>query len=223
MLALLRGSNALMRQRQRELQRQVAERTAQLSASQDELQRTNALLEARVADRTRALAERTKALELSEARFRAWFSHAEDGVFVVGLKPDGRFVIEEANAAVGRLYGVSRAKLAGREPGEIFLPQAAARIEKRLRQAAESGPVRFETRLALKGGERILETWIVAVRDPVTGRVARLIGATRDTTERRVLEGRLAQAQKLQALGGWPAASRTTSTTSCRRLPVRRC
>jgi PAS domain S-box-containing protein len=202
LLAVLRGSTAILRRRQRELQRQVRERTAELSVSQLQLQRANAGLELRVAERTRTLAERTAALEASDARFRAWFNNAEDAVFVVKVEPDGRFVFEAVNPAVERVFGVAASLCPGRQPHEVLPEQAASVVLERYREAVRGGLIEFETRMPFKGGERLLDSWIVPLRNPATGQVDRLIGASRDMTERRALEGRLAQAEKLQALGG---------------------
>ncbi len=207
--ALMRFSTGILRRRQRELERVVRERTAELSVSQLQLRQANAGLERRVADRTQALAERTlalaertQALESSEARFRAWFNNAEDGVFVVRVERDGRFVFEAVNPAIERIFGIAADAYPGREPAEVMPASEAAGVAERYAEAAKGEPVQFESRMILRGAERLLDTRIVPVRNPVTGRVERLVGATRDMTERRALEGRLAQAQKLQALGG---------------------
>jgi len=200
--AALRGWTAILRRRQRELERQVADRTGQLSISRLQLQRANAELEERVAERTQALVERTGALEASEARFRAWFNNAEDAVFVVQVEPDGRFVYEAVNTAVERVFGIVAAAFAGRSPEAVWPPDYAGAVLARYREAAEGAPIQFESRFVATHGERLLDSWIVPLRHKVTGQVERLVSASRDITERRALEARLAQAQKLQALGG---------------------
>jgi signal transduction histidine kinase/ActR/RegA family two-component response regulator len=78
----------------------------------------------------------------------------------------------------------------------------ASELLNHYRAAAKGTPVQFETRFLSSAGERVLDTWIVPLRHPGTGAVERLVGASRDMTERHALEARLAQAQKLQALGG---------------------
>jgi PAS domain S-box-containing protein len=201
-VALLRGWTAILRRRQHELERQVADRTGELSASRLQLQHANTVLEMRVAERTEALVERTAALEASEARFRAWFNNAEDAVFVVQVEPDGHFVYEAVNAAVERIFGIAATSYRGRRPETVLPATYAAEMIDRYREATKGTPIQFETRFGSDSGDRLVDTWIVPVRDPVTGRVERLVGASRDMTERRALEGRLAQAQKLQALGG---------------------
>ncbi|HTZ71948.1 MAG TPA: two-component regulator propeller domain-containing protein, partial [Acetobacteraceae bacterium] len=200
--SLLRAWTSILRRRQRELERQVAERTGELSMSKLELQHANTALEKRVAERTQALAERTSALEVSEARFRAWFDHAEDAVFVVQVEPDGRFRYEAVNAAVERVFGVDAESCLGRTPGAVLPPGMAAAVVARFKEAAQGAPIQFEARVTTPIGNRLLDTWLVPLRNPVNGRVERLVGASRDITERHALEARLAQAQKLQALGG---------------------
>ncbi len=202
LVAVLRGWTAILRRRQRDLERQVAERTGELSISKLQLQHANAALELRVAERTQALVERTAALEASEARFRAWFNNAEDAVFIVQVEPDGSFVFEAVNAAVERVFGFAASAYPGRGPEAVFPAEYAAEILTQFRRAAKGAPIQFETRFVWRGEERLLDTWIVPLRHPVTGRVGRLVGASRDMTAQRALEARLAQAQKLQALGG---------------------
>ncbi len=196
MLALLlRGWTAMLRGRQRELERQVAERTGQLSESQLQLRRANAELEARVAERTSALAA-------TEARFRAWFDNAEDGVFVVQVAAGGHFVYEAVNTAMERIFGVPAASFAGHSPQEVFTAESARIVLGHYRAATLGEPIQFETRVTIEGMDRTLDTWIVPLRNPSNLRVERLIGAARDVTQRRALEARLAQSEKLQALGG---------------------
>ena len=60
------------------------------------------------------------------------------------------------------------------------------------------------------------ELTVTPVRDE-GGRVAHYVGIQRDVTERRRLEAQLRQAQKMEAVGRWPEASPTTSTTCSRR------
>ena len=156
----------------------------------------------RVAERTSALADRTHALESSEARFRAWFNNAEDAVFVVQVGRDHQILYEAANAAAERLFGVASTAYPGCDLASVLPPMIAKDVLARFAEAAEGEPIQFETHLLHDGMDRLLDSWIVPVRDPISGRVERLVGASRDVTERRALEARLTQSQKLQALGG---------------------
>lgn len=200
-VALLRAWTTILRKQQKELERQVADRTTDLTRSQQQLQIANEELEARVTERTHALEEQTTALAASEARFRAWFDNAEDAVFVMQVKPGRRFVFEAANQAIERISGIPARAFLDRQPEEVLPAEAAAILTERCIEATEGEPIQFEAGVKLPTGDRLLDTWIVPLRNPVTGRVERLVGALRDMTERRALEARLAQAQKLQALG----------------------
>jgi len=193
-LAALQRWTDTLRKRQKELERQVALRTNQLSESQRQLQLSNAVLETRVA-------ERTQALQDSEARFRAWFDHAEDAMFVVAVHPDGRFTYELLNAAVARIFSFDPATGCGRGPAELLPADYVPNELARYREATLGEPVHYETTYHGADGDRLIDTWLVPLRNATTGHVERLVGAARDLTERRALEARLAQSQKLQALG----------------------
>jgi len=193
-LALLQRWTEVLRRRQRALEHQVATRTAELSDSKQQLQLANADLEKRVG-------ERTAALQASEARFRAWFDNAEDAMFVVQVHQDGRFTYEALNGAVERIFGFDPAASAGLTPEQLMPRAYAANEMARYRAATLGEPVHYEATVPGPAGERLIDTWLVPLRNAETGAVERLVGAARDLTERRALEGRLAQAQKLQALG----------------------
>ena len=68
----------------------------------EELERQRARLEERVAERTRELS-------LSEARYRAYFEHFPECLFVVEVTADGRFLHEAYNPAGQRLTGLEPA------------------------------------------------------------------------------------------------------------------
>jgi PAS domain S-box-containing protein len=198
----MRGWTAILRQRQRHLERQVEQRTLELSASKRDLQHANDVLELRVTERTAALFGRTEALEASEARFQAWFNNAEDGVFALHVQNDGIFVFESVNSSLAQMTGIPADKFIGRKPEVVFSRVTAEQILANYREAAEGRHVKFETRMNTDDGVRLIHTWIAPLRNSTTGRVERLIGAARDITERCALEERLAQTHKIQVLGG---------------------
>jgi PAS domain-containing protein len=74
----------------------------------------------------------------------------------------------------------------------------------------------LEYRIRRSDGQvRWIHDRAVPVRD-ADGRVEQLAGVAADVTRRRTLEEELSQAQKMEAVGRSPAASRTTSTTCSR-------
>lgn len=140
-------------------------------------------------DRKRAEQE----LRESEARFRRLVESAPDGVMILrGLQ------VVFANPAAGRVFGVVEAEeLDGCSLGTFLVPESADRAA-RLLQGLMAGALpeeslEFET---LRG--RFLEaSWINVEYE---GQPAVLTFA-RDTTERRAIQARLLQADRLAAVG----------------------
>jgi PAS domain S-box-containing protein len=161
-----------------------------------------ALLAARGADRPiealRTSAARARAGQReAESRYRTYWDHTNEALFVVRVGADGRFVFEGLNPAHERQSGLSSAALAGREPSGCLPPEVAAAVTANYRRCAESGlPLRYEETLDLPGGPRDWETSLAPVRDPASGRVVQILGSARDVTDRRRAES------ALRGLGG---------------------
>jgi PAS domain S-box-containing protein len=189
-----------------------------------------ALLVARGTDRPvmalRASAAEARARQReAETRYRAYWEHANEALFVVLVTDDGRFVFEGTNPAHERLSGIASASVAGREPQECLPPTMAAGLTDALRRCVETDtPLRHEQTLALPSGERDWETNLAPVHDPASGRILRILGNAQDVTDRRRSEialresvERLRLAQEAAAIGTWDwdlatGAVRWTST-----------
>ncbi len=149
-----------------------------------------------------------EALRDSEARYREIFENTSDGIFVVEVTLDQRFRLLSYNPAQERMLGISSMNAVGKFSDEYLPADFAARINEDNRRCIEAGrPMSFEEALDLPGGRTHYYTTLVPVRDH-TGRIARLIGVTRDMTERKLSEERerahelqLFQAAKLASLG----------------------
>ncbi len=154
----------------------------------------NATLEARVEERTQALAA-------SEAQSRAVFEGFPECMFVVHVTRDGRFVFEASNPTAERVAGVGSADIYGK-PAEAFLPaEQAARMSEQFRRCVEVGAgVSFTEELRFPGLLGTFEATLTPLRDPA-GRIGRLLAVFRDVTARNMLESRLRQAQKMEAVG----------------------
>jgi PAS domain S-box-containing protein len=151
-------------------------------------------LETRVAERTQALAE-------SEERFRATFEGFPEDLFVVCATEDGRFIYEDLNPSAQRRMGVAAAQVRGR-PVEEFLPGEVG--SEMLAQfaycATRRTSVTFTENIAYPSGEGTFEITLTPMQGDF-GRAVRLLGLSRDVTERNRLEERLRTAQKLEAVG----------------------
>jgi PAS domain S-box-containing protein len=134
--------------------------------------------------------------------YRAFFDHAEDSLCEVEVTEDGRFLCRQLNDHGLRVMGVSSAAVQGRTLEQILGPEAGRRTTLALQRCIAEGGLRYEETWATVGGTRITDTILVPLRDgSQDGRVSRILCSMRDITEKRDLERRLAQAQKLQALG----------------------
>jgi CHASE3 domain sensor protein len=175
---------AEMRQLNLELEERVHARTA-------ELRQLNAELEERVLARTAELAA-------SEARQSAYLRHLADGLLVIRVEPDGRFVCESVNTAAAVMLGLDEA--AGGEQREVALKAALGQMETYLRRSmAELGPMRYGSEA---GGPRELRFVVAPVQDTPDadhpkGRVGLLLVSVRDMTYEAGLEAKLRSAQRM--------------------------
>jgi two-component system NarL family sensor kinase len=147
----------------------------------------------------------------ADARFRHYWDHTPESLFVVEVTPEGDFRFESLNPAHVRATGLTTADIAGKRPEECLPPVAAAAVRRHYAECVLRGvATRYEETLDLPGGLRDWETSLAPMRDPRTGRVTALFGTCRDVTERRraeravrVNEARLRLAQSAAGAGIW--------------------
>ena len=146
-----------------------------------------------VEDRRRGAA----ALSQSEEKYRLLVENQTD--LVVKVDPEGRFLF--VSPSYCRMFDKSEAELLGHE----FMPlvheddrEATARAMEALYRPPHTAHV--EQRAMTVHGWRWLAWADTAILD-AGGRVAEIVGVGRDVTERRVVEDRLRQSEKLEAIG----------------------
>ena len=162
-----------------------------------QLRGANTALQREIADRRQAEAR----VRASEARYVSFFNNLREGLFVVEVRPDGRFVYETINPALARATGLEPERLAGRTVWEVMPQPTAAAVTNRYAECAATGePMEYEETLSMPAGLRTWHTSLVPLRDS-DGRITHLLGSTRDITERKRLQAELVQASKMATLG----------------------
>jgi two-component system NtrC family sensor kinase len=136
---------------------------------------------------------RRKEHELSSRRYELLREHAHDVLLFIGAK-DGRIL--EANHAAERAYGYTRQELVSMHIRE--LRHDTSDFETQFRRASESGVV-FETIHRRKDGTAFPVE--VSSRPTKVGNDDVLLSVIRDITERRELQAKLLEADRLSTFG----------------------
>lgn len=160
-----------------------------------ELQQANAKLLAEMAERQRT----DEALRESEANYRAIFDAANDAIVVHHAET---FEMLDVNKKMSEIYGynpqearsLSWQDLTSDDP--LWSQKDATQC---MRLAAQGEPQLFEWLAKDKQGRSF---WVeVNLKRGIIGGDDRLLAVIRDITERKLLEERLRQAQKMEAVG----------------------
>jgi len=135
-------------------------------------------------------------LRESEQRYRSLFDHHPDAVY--SFDTEGRFT--SANAACEGLSGYSPAELIGKPFAPLVVPENRRETLERFRAVMARVGTSYEETIIHKSGRRI-PVAITALPIVVDDKVVGMYGIAKDLTARRELEGRLRQAQKMEAIG----------------------
>ncbi|MDO9489782.1 MAG: PAS domain-containing protein, partial [Sphingomonadaceae bacterium] len=147
------------------------------------------------------LARAEAARREADALYRAYFENTAEALFIVGVRPDGDFSLEEINPAHEAATGLQLAAIRGRPLDEQLPADVAREVAVNYRRAvAEGRPIAYRERLAMPAGPRHWDTVLVPVRN-AEGQIWRLIGSARDVTAQVLAEEQLLQSQKLEAMG----------------------
>jgi PAS domain S-box-containing protein len=137
-----------------------------------------------------------KALRRSEAKYRSLFERNKAGVFRSAA--DGRFL--DCNEAFAQLFGYTREELLAL-PAHVLYPGGKEEREARRAQFRKT-PQELDMEMCYRRKDGSL-VWIIQnvslVQDEEDGDVTE--GTMVDTTERHLLEERLRQSQKMEAIG----------------------
>lgn len=149
-----------------------------------------------------AVARRQAEYELreNEDRYRRLFNVLSDAVFIHRFDAPGmpgKFV--EVNDLACRRYGYSRAEFLALQPKDIVAPEDAERVAQRSQRMLRDGEAMWEGVHQTRDG-RHFPVEVSAIRFDWRGESMVLAGV-RDISERRVLEERVRQAEKMDSIG----------------------
>jgi PAS domain S-box-containing protein len=137
----------------------------------------------------------------SEARYRAIFANTADLLSVIDAGGDGHFRMAEVNPAYERATGTSTLQLRGVDLRHLAPEPQAGELISHLRRVVSGGkPIFTRDRVTMPNGQRIWESILVPVRN-ADGVVDRIVGSSRDVTERENAQDQLRRAQRMEAVG----------------------
>ena len=122
---------------------------------------------------------------------------SHDQIFIV----DRGGNVEYVNRTAAEQFGIEPEQLVGRPVKDLFPPETVKRQAASLQQVFITGqPLHREGPTAFPDRETWLDTWLVPLCDE-PGQVRAVLGVSRDLTERKELEQRLAYAERMEAVG----------------------
>ncbi|MBA4312283.1 MAG: hypothetical protein C0417_06605 [Chlorobiaceae bacterium] len=111
-----------------------------------------------------------------------------EAVFFVDVLPDEVFRFNRLNRAEETAIGVRNVEVQGKTPDECLPPEIAERVTKKYQQCFHEGKsISYEEELELPSGKKVWNTVLVPIRN-LDGRIYRIVGFSRDITERKLYE-----------------------------------
>lgn len=140
-------------------------------------------------------------LRQSELRYREIFENTSDIIMISEVTEDGHFQLLDHNPACEKTVWFGHDLRIGGNLDEFFFSEAVPGFERQLYACIENRlPIRFEQKINTAKGQQIFEIMLIPVNDAI-GNVYRMVMMGRDITRKRLLETRLLQTQKMEAMG----------------------
>ncbi|HUH82974.1 MAG TPA: PAS domain-containing protein [Stellaceae bacterium] len=141
--------------------------------------------------------EREEALRLSRLRFQRFFANAPVGIALLG--EEGR--LEEANRALGELFGTPPADLIGKELVRFLSQESQGEMAIKIAAVAKGQQLARPVEVRVSGPrDKSASVYVSRLGEAEEGE-ARVILHFIDNTEQKSLEAQFAQSQKMQAVG----------------------
>jgi PAS domain S-box-containing protein len=133
--------------------------------------------------------------------FELIYESVADVVYLLAVEPGGVYRFESVNRAFLTATGMAREQVVGRRIEDVLPASSHALVLGNYRRAIEERRrVNWEEAAIYPAGTKVGEVNVVPTFDD-TGRCTHLIGAVHDVTERKLLEERLHQSERLEAVG----------------------
>ena len=127
--------------------------------------------------------------------YEALLRNVEDAIFLVNVKDDGdsiRFEFGRLSPSYERQTGITTEEVQGETPREVFGEEQGAELAANYYRCVKAGePISYEEELPVGEGARFWQTKLAPVVND--GEPTRLVGVTRNVTERVERERRLRQ------------------------------
>lgn len=134
-------------------------------------------------------------LEASQKRFSTLFDASSDGLFIINMQ--GEFI--DINRTAYERLGYTKDEMISMKIAELNTPEYAAQVPQRIANIKENGMAVFETAHLRKDGSIMPVEINARIIDLDEEKV--LFSVVRDISERKILEGQLRQALKMEAIG----------------------
>jgi len=132
--------------------------------------------------------------ELAE-EYEALLNNVEDAIFLVnanGTADDIRFEFERLSPSYERQTGITTEEVRGRTPRDVFGDEQGAELEANYHRCVKAGePISYQEELHVDEGARFWQTKLAPV--VTDGEITRLVGITRNVTDRVEQERQLRQ------------------------------
>lgn len=135
-----------------------------------------------------------EARELAE-EYEAVLNSVEDAIFLMNVEEDGdgiRFEFERLSPSYERQTGITTEEVQGQTPQAVFGEEQGAELAANYHRCVKAGePISYQEELLVSEGARFWQTKLAPVVSD--GEITRLVGVTRNVTERVERERQLRQ------------------------------
>jgi PAS domain S-box-containing protein len=135
-----------------------------------------------------------EARELAE-EYEALLNSVEDAIFLINVEENGdsvRFEFERLSPSYERQTGITTEEVQGQTPQAVFGEEQGAELEANYHRCVNAGePISYQEELRVGEGARFWQTKLAPVVSD--GEITRLVGVTRNVTERVERERQLRQ------------------------------